>query len=208
MNHEARKVLLGRLTAEVQAETVKFMANAVPEPNTHERNELNRKISSWIQRGETIRRDLEANLAFRAVSAPTASLSKEGYRASRGRQEKQERAVRDAWYAPYAKFSAAIAKLSGKILGPQDPARTILKAMEEGLSQIQQSLESGKSLRPHELTHVMQQGNSAVATIQPASSHHFPTGANQVGGPVSPTALLLIGLSLLVALKSRFGRRS
>ncbi len=208
MNHEARKVLLGRLTAEVRTETMKYIADAVPKPNTHERNELNRKISSWMQRGETIRRDLEANLAFRKVSAPNASLSKEGYRAIRGRQEKQERAVRDAWYAPYAEFSAAIAKLVGKVLGPRDPARSIVEAMGEGLEQIAKSQQSGKSLLVHELTQVLQQGNSAVATIQAAPAQHIPVGANQVGGPVSPIGILMVGLSLLAALKTRFGRSS
>lgn len=206
MNHEARKVLLGRLTAEVQTETMKYIANAVPKPNTHERNELNRRISSWIQRGETIRRDLDTNLAFRKVSAPKASLSKEGYRASRGRQDKQERAVRDAWYAPYAKFSAAIAKLAGKVLGPKDPARSILEGMEEGLGQILKSLESGKSLQSHELTHVLQQGKSAIATIQAAPAPHIPVGANPGAGPVSPIGILIVGLSLLAALKTKFGR--
>ncbi|MEM9501278.1 MAG: hypothetical protein AAF941_05475 [Pseudomonadota bacterium] len=206
MNHEARKALLERLTTEVHAATSNCIANGVPEANTHDRNELNRKISNWMQRGEAIRRDLEANLAFRKVSAPRASLAKEGYRASRGRQDKQERAVRDAWYAPYAEFSAAIAKLTGKVLGPKDSARAIIKTMEEGLGQITKSLKSGKSLQSHELSHVLQQGKSAVATIQAAPAPHIPTGANPIGGPVSPIGILMVGLSLLAALKTRFGR--
>lgn len=206
MKHEARKILLERLTAEVRAETLKYIPNEVPKPNTHERNELNRKISSWMQRGETIRRDVEANLALRQVSAPRASLSKEGYRASRGRQEKQERAVRDAWFAPYAKFSAAIAELSAKVMDPNDPVRSILKAMEEGLDQIVKSHESGKAVQSHELTHVLQQGKSAISTIQAAPAPHIPVGANPAGGPVSPIGILLVGLSLLAALKTKFGR--
>ncbi|MEM7664993.1 MAG: hypothetical protein AAF250_03985 [Pseudomonadota bacterium] len=206
MNHEARKALLGRLTAEVRTETLNYTANPIPEPHTHDRKELERKISSWVQRGDAIRRDLEANLAFREVSAPRASLSNEGYRASRGRQDKQERAVHDAWYAPYAEFSAAIAKLTGKVLGPKDPARAIIKTMEEGLGQIAKSLKSGKSLHSHELTHVQQQGKSLVASIQAAPAPHIPAGANTIGGPVSPIGILMVGLSLLTALKTRFGR--
>ncbi|MEL6528977.1 MAG: hypothetical protein AAGK01_03110 [Pseudomonadota bacterium] len=208
MNHEQRKVMLGRMTVEIQSETMKCIANAVPKPNTHQRNELDRKISSWMERGERIRRDIDNNLSFRKVSAPIASLGNEGFRASRGRQEKQERAVRDAWYAPYAEFSSAIAKLASKVLGPSDPARTILEAMGKGLDQIRKSVESGKSVQSHELTHVVQQGGKAVATIQSAPAFGTPAGANQVSGPVSSIGILMVGLSLLAALKTRFGRNA
>lgn len=208
MNHEARKIRLGQLTAQVRIETLKYTANPVPKPNSHARNELNGKIDGWMQRGDAIRRDLEDSLSLRRVSAPSASLAKEAFRASRGRQEKQEQAVRDAWSAPYAEFSAAIAELVAKVLGPEDPARTIVEAMGKGLKEIQKSMETGKSLQHHELTHIMQQRESAVATIQAAPAAPLPIGATPVGGVMSPVGILMVGLSVLAALKVRLGKRS
>lgn len=199
MNHEARKLLLGRLTAEVRQEALRLNANPIGERDTGRRTDLNRKVARWYERAEVIRRDLEANLRFRQVSAPTASFGNEGYRARKGRQEKQEKAVRNAWYAPYAEFSAEVAKLLKRAMGTQHPARSVLDALENGLDHMKKSAEMGKDLLAHELSHVSQQGNSAVAMIEAAPQ---APAVPPPGGMVSPVGVLMIALSLLAALRN------
>lgn len=201
MNHEARKIVLKRLTAEVRQETLQIIAKPIGERDTGRRTQLNLKIARWQKRADEIRRDLENSLKFRRVSAPTASFGNEGYRARKRRQEKQERAVRDAWYASYAEFTAEVAALLKRTLDPQHPARSILDGLKNGLDHMKKSAEMGKGLTAHELTHVSQQGTSAVKAIEAVG----PTPiAPPPGGIVSPVGILMIAVSLLAALKNQF----
>lgn len=207
MNHEARVVLLRKMTIAVHTETSRLLPGVLPEQGSRAERELRDKIAQWEQKLKLLEFDLKSDTHLRRVKAHAAPrlsprVSNESFRASRARREAQLAQVEDVLYRPLLVFSEALAELIALFYGPQNEGHAILKALQAGLKQLADNAKAGDDLIGHELAHLQQQTNMVV---EASGGQAPPDFANP--GVGSPVGVLLVGLGLLAALKARLGKK-